>query len=88
MRDQHPARHAVRQAMIQDQLRAAGAILGKQKVDLRFGRRRPRRRFVALLAPLIRNIRYPNAAPIGQLRELGPVRRARLGIRRPREGGA
>ena len=88
VRDQHPTRHAVRQAVIENQLRSPGAILGEQEVDLRFGRRRPRRLLAAFPAPLVRDVGHPDAAEVRQLGERAPVGRARLRVgRRCGDGG-
>jgi hypothetical protein len=58
VRDQHPARHAVRQTVAQHQERAPGFFLGNQVLDLRQNIGLPGRgilRFLALLVPYVGN---------------------------------
>ena len=62
VRDQHPARHAVRQTIVQHQERPAGLFLVNHVLDLRQNIRLPGRHVGRLLALLVSDVRQPYAA--------------------------
>jgi hypothetical protein len=64
VRDQHPARHAVRQAMAEDEKRPSRLLLGDQPLNLRQNLRLPGRHIRRFLAKLILDIWKPHAVEI------------------------
>jgi len=75
--DQHPRRHRFGQAVHEQRRRAARLLFGELVRDQRRGLRVPRRHVGPGLRILIGDFRIPHAAPVGQLRQIGPVSRGR-----------
>ena len=76
--DQHPGRVRFGKAIGKDQRRTAGFFLGEHVFDLLGGNLVPWRRVGFDLLVLIRDLGIPDAAPVRQFADIGPV----LGRRR------
>ncbi len=73
--DQHPARHARREAVIDDGKGAAGVLFRIHMRHLLRNQRFPGRWIGLLPGHLIADHRRPYAAPVGQLGQCLPIRR-------------